>query len=446
MLTSRRQFLASTATAGAGLMILPTGTLYGSNRPSNRLNIALLGAYGRAEAHYEWLVEENVVAICDVNELNLAPAVEKFPRAKIYRDWRKCLDHPGLDAVLCCTPDHHHAFIASWAMHRDLHCYIEKPLAITVNEARHVRQLYTTKKDKLATQVGMQNHANPNFVRLRQMIHGGAIGALKEVAVWGNRQIPKPGYLPPVEPPSNLDWDLWLGPSPHHPFNPEYVSGGVGLNCLQWNMYWDWGLGQIGDMGSHTMDIVWNVIDAELPSEIAATSPETLNPDVTPVNLTSSFLFPANSWREELRVTWYQGGAMPRSPIKWVDLARVGHGAWFRGEHGFIFADTQNLIIYPYGKEADLSYFQPPPRTEEAAVPFHFAKQWTAACKNGRPADTSCNFNYSADMIETMCLGLVSFRAGKPITYEGRTGVVTNNPEANAHLSKSYRAGYPMNG
>ena len=86
---------------------------------------------------------------------------------------------------------------------------MEKPLAITVNEARIVRETYLKKKHKLATQVGMQRHAFSNFSRLREMIHDGAIGELKDVHVWGNRQIPKPGYLPAAgTPPDGLNYDF----------------------------------------------------------------------------------------------------------------------------------------------------------------------------------------------------------------------------------------------
>jgi len=321
---SRRDFIQKSAAAGAGLLVMPSGSLFGANPASNRLNILLVGAYGRAAAHYETLHDENIVAICDVNQINLAHAQKEFPKAKAYEDWREALDHPGLDAVLCCSPDHTHAFVANWALNRDLHVYMEKPLAITANEARVVRENYLGRKHKLATQVGMQRHAFPNFNRLRESIHDGVIGNLKEVYVWGRRQIPKPGYLPGGHPvPSTLNWDLWLGPSPERPFHPEYISGRTGFNCLQWNMYWDFGIGQMGDMGSHTMDLAWNVLDADLAYNIKSKSPETFNPDVTPVNLTTSFMFPANDWRDKIRCTWFQGGAMPNSPSKWVDLNTV---------------------------------------------------------------------------------------------------------------------------
>jgi predicted dehydrogenase len=323
---------------------------------------------------------------------------------------------------------------------------MEKPLGITVNEARVVRENYLTKKGKLATQVGMQRHAGDNFPRLREMIHDGAIGNLKDVHVWGNRQIPKPGYLPGEQVPSTLDWDLWLGPSPEHPYNPGYFSGRPGMNCLNWNMYWDFGIGQMGDMGSHTMDLVWNVIDAKLPDSVTATSPEAFNLDVTPVNLTSTYMFPANEWRGKTRVTWYQGGAMPKSPSSWIDINKIGHGAMFKGDKGFVIADFKNRLLYPSGKQTDLTYYKPRSKDEITPPLGNFQAQWTKACKSGDPSATACNFEYSANMIETMCLGLAAFRAGGSLDYDGVRGQFTNNAAANQYLTKPYRAGWTMNG
>ena len=157
----RRDFLKAGA-VGAGLLILPSGARAGANAPSNKLNIALIGADGRGRAHYDALSSENVVALCDVDEEHLAFAANEFPSAKHYVDWRKCLEQKDLDAVVCCTTDHTHAFVANWAMNRGLHVYCEKPLANSVEEARVVRATYLKKKDKLATQV---RHAAPRRTR-----------------------------------------------------------------------------------------------------------------------------------------------------------------------------------------------------------------------------------------------------------------------------------------
>ncbi len=441
----RRDFL-KTAAAGAGLLILPSGTFASDNAPSNKLNIALIGSWGRGRAHYKHINTQNVVALCDVDEEHIAIAAKEMdvPKAKTYVDWRKCLEQKDLDAVVICTTDHTHSFVSNWAMNRGLHVYCEKPLANTVKEAQIVREKYLKNKNKIATQVGTQRHALENFNRVRELVKDGAIGNLTDVYAWGNRQIPKPGYLPAQgAPPKNLHYDLWLGPSPYHPYNPGYFSAKPGAGCLLWNMYWDFGAGQIGDMGSHTIDLAWNAIDAELPASAEATGDE-FNPEVTPVEMHSAFEFPANDWRGAIRLNWYQGGAMPRSPSKWVDLNKIGHGAMFKGDKGFLIADFSSRLLIPFGNDADMSYYQR--RSEDKLIPplGVFQEEWINACKGD--LKTSCDFEYGCNVIETMLLGLVAYRAGKKIDYDGAKGQVKGNHKANALLTKEYRKGWTIEG
>ena len=439
---NRRRFVGAAGLV-AGRMI--TRPLFGADAPSNKLNVALIGVWGRGLAHYDSISEENVVALCDVNEKRFPDALKRFPNATTYIDWRKCLDHKGLDAVVICTADHTHAFIANWALKRDLHVYCEKPLAITVNEARTVRATWETKKGKLATQVGMQRHAHQNFNRVRELIRDGVIGDLKAAYAWGNRKIPKPGYFAPEgQPPEGFHYDLWLGPSPYHPYNPAYFSGSAGANCLSWNMFWDFGAGQIGDMGSHTMDLLWNAVDAKLPTSASAKG-EQMNSDVTPVECESHFEHPANDWRGPITISWYQGGAMPRSPKPYLDLSKIGHGVMFGGTKGFLVADFESRIILPFGDESDLTYYKP--RTKETVLPpiGHFQKQWFDACRDPSKK-TACDFGYSADMIEQMLLGLVAYRIGKKIQYDPKSGTSPDTPEANTFMGKQYRDGWSIDG
>jgi hypothetical protein len=100
----RRDLLKSSAVTAAGLTILKSGTLRGQNAPSNKLNVALIGVWGRGTAHYNSLENENVVAICDVNDLRTKEALELFPKAKPYWDWRRVLDQKDVEAVVICTP------------------------------------------------------------------------------------------------------------------------------------------------------------------------------------------------------------------------------------------------------------------------------------------------------------------------------------------------------
>jgi predicted dehydrogenase len=279
---------------------------------------------------------------------------------------------------------------------------------------------------------------------VRELIRDGAVGELKSVYAWGDRQLRRPGYpAAQGELPKSLHYDLWIGPSPFHPYSPDYFSGQPGLNCLQWNMYWDFGTGQVGDMGSHTMDLAWNAIDAGIPLSAEATG-EAYNPEVTPVELTAIFKHPANDWRGPIDVIWFQGGAMPTSPRGYVDLHKIDHGVMFKGSKGFLIASFDDRILIPFGDDAALTYYQP--RREEQMLPNlgDFQQQWINACKTD--LKTSCDLEYSGNMMEQMMLGLVAYRIGKPIDYDAATGYVTNSDEANALLRRQYREGWVLNG
>ncbi len=357
----RRDLLKSVAASGAGWTILKSGTLRGQTAPSNKLNVALIGVWGRGTAHYNVLRNENVVALCDVNDLRLKEAQPLFPNAKLHWDWRRVMDQKDVEAVIICTADHHHAFIANWAMNRGMHVYCEKPMGITVEEVRTLRANYLKNKTKIATQHGTQRHAYPNFERLRELILDGAVGELKTIHGWDARRLPRPGY-PAGEgmPPASLHYEQWIGPSPYHPYSPQYFGGSNGLNCLFWNMYRDFGVGQMGDMGAHTMDLLWNSIDAGAPTSIEVDQDvsDKYDPNITPVKLKVNFEHPANAWRGPVNVVWYQGGLKPNPPKPYFDLSHVGNGAIFEGTKGTILADFTTRAIIPNNDDGDLTYYK----------------------------------------------------------------------------------------
>ena len=439
----RRSFLGSLGAAGAGLLVLPSGSRAQGGSPNSKLNLALIGVWGRGEAHYGVCDRENVVALCDINDEHMAQAVAKYPKAKTYTDWRKCLEQKDINAVIICTADHTHAHIATWALNRGLHVYCEKPLANSVEEARMVRETYLKNRTKLATQVGTQRHEIENFQRLRELVQDGIIGEVTSADAWGDRKLGRPGYPAAAgDPPAHIHYDLWIGPSPMHPYSPEYFKGGPGANCLQWNMYWDFGSGQVGDMGSHTMDLVWNALDLTLP-ETAEAEGDPFNPDVTPVKLHTTFEFAGKNGKKPVKVNWHQGGALPRPPKDHIDLSKIGHGAMFRGEKGAIICDFDSRMIVPSGPHADLTYYKPRPADQLIKPIGNFQTEWVNACKGD--LKTSCDFEYAGNMIEMMLLGLVAYRAGKKIKYDG-SRMATDDPNADQFLRRAYREGWKLNG
>ena len=133
---------------------------------------------------------------------------------------------------------------------------------------------------------------------MRELILDGAIGELKTVHSWDaadcrGRVIRRAKACRR----RSLHYEQWIGPSPYHPYSPQYFGGSNGLNCLFWNMYRDFGVGQMGDMGAHTMDLVWNAIDAGAPTaiEVDQEVSDKYDPNICPVKLKAIFEHPANS-------------------------------------------------------------------------------------------------------------------------------------------------------
>ena len=175
-----------------------------------------------------------------------------------------------------------------------------------------MRANWLKNKDKLATQVGTQRHEIKNFNRVREMIRDGAIGELEEACAWGNRQLRQATDICPpraIRPATSIT----IYGSALRRFIPTIPITFSGDACV-WNMFWDFGSGQVGDMGSHTMDLAWNAIDAGLPPP-AEGKGDQFNPDVTPVNLGTLFRYsPPTTGDRRFKVSWYQGGAIAGFP------------------------------------------------------------------------------------------------------------------------------------
>ena len=172
---TRRKFMCVSATAGAATFAVPA--FVRAKSPNEKLNVAVIGPAGRGSAQLEAAgTMENVVAICDVDEKNLAAVAPKYPKAKTYADFRKLLGEmeKSIDAVMVSTPDHTHAPASAMAMRMGKHCYCEKPLTHDVHEARVLANL--AKEKKLVTQMGNQIHASENYRRVVELVQAGAIG------------------------------------------------------------------------------------------------------------------------------------------------------------------------------------------------------------------------------------------------------------------------------
>jgi len=432
---TRRSFL-KTAAAAAPLVVLPH-VAFGASK----LNIAVIGAGGRGSEDLQQLDNENIVALCDVDQDRAAGAFKKYPNAKRYADFRVMLEkEKGIEAVVVATPDHTHAVAAMAAIKHGKHTYCEKPLTRTVREARLLAE--AAREAKVATQMGNQGMAFEGNRLINEWIWSGAIGPVREVHGWSDRPthegklfwaqgVERPAETPPV--PDTLDWDLWLGPAPFRPYNPAYVP-------FAWRGWWDFGSGGLGDMGIHNLAPVFSAL--KLGAPIAVESSSTLvNEETLPLASLVHYEFPAREDMPPVRLHWYDGGLIPPRPTELEPDRELNRedGLLFVGDNGTILVEGWGGESPRLIPESRMKDFKRPPETLPRSV-GHWA-EWVAACKGGEPARS--NFDFAGPLTEAVLLGTVSVRTGKRLTWDSEK-MTTGDAQADAFLHYQYRAGWSL--
>lgn len=439
---SRREFIGASAMAVGAFTIVPRHVLGGPGyvAPSDKLNIACVGAGGKGESDIAAVSSENLVAFCDVDDVKAAETYKKFPNVKTYKDFRVMLEEheDDIDAVTVSTPDHTHAIVAMTAIRMGKHVFVQKPLTHTIYEARQLAK--AAEEEGVVTQMGNQGHAGEGARLLNEWIWDGAIGDIHEVHAWTNRPIwpqaiERPEAIPSVPP--TLDWNLWLGPSPWRPYHPAYVP-------FSWRGWWDFGTGAIGDMGAHIIDHPYWALGLEYPDTVQATSTD-FNEETYPLASIVTYQFPKRGNKPEVKFVWYDGGLLPPRPEELEPGRRMGEqggGVVFYGSKGKMMCSVygSNPRIIPEDK---MKEYKRPEKTIPRSPGIH--QEWIDACKgNGK---TTSHFGYAGKLTETMLLGnlAIKFKDKNTILkWDGENGQITNLEEANQHLRTEYRKGWTL--
>jgi predicted dehydrogenase len=461
---NRRQFLASAATAAAAITIIPRHVLGGPKfvAPSEKVNIAIVGVGGQGRTNIEALFREKdaqIVAIADPIEYHdLTPfyykgsAGRKPIKAQIekqysqgtpgfkcaeYEDFRQMLEkEKGVDAILCATPDHNHAYVSITAMRQGKHVYCEKPLTHNVWEARQVAKV--AKETGVATQMGNHGHSGEGIRATVEWIWAGVIGDVREVHAWtkAGRWGKELGGRPQEAPvPQGVNWDLWIGTRAPRPYSPAYTP-------VTWRDFWAFGSAPIGDMACHNLDPAFWALDLREPVSIEASCPGTLDSEMCPFGSVYRYKFGPRGKMPAVEVTWSDGGLMPARPDELEDddqFGQSGNGILFIGDKGKIVCPGWGgpPKLLPFSR---MDSFQRPPKTLARSNGHH--RDWLDACKGGKPA--SSNFEYGAALTEFVLLGNVALRTGKKLAWDAANMKAKNAPEADQYLKESYRSGWEV--
>lgn len=444
---NRRKFLQAASATAATFTILQEGSArtYAANE---KVNIASVGAGGRAKSVIQSVDSQNIVALCDVDWERGAEMFEKYANARRYRDYRVMLSEMAaeIDAVIVGTPDHTHFHASMAAIRLGKHVYCEKPLTHSVWEARELTK--AARAAGVATQMGNQAQASKDTRLVQEFVLDNAIGQIREAHIWTDRPrrglfgeywpqgVARPTEMPQV--PNTLEWDLWIGPAPSRPYHPAYVP-------FNWRGWWDFGTGALGDMGCHYFDSVCRALKLGAPTSVEATS-TSVNEETYPLGSLVTYHFPPRGEMAAVKLTWYDGGLRPPRPdvLKHRDLM-TANGVMLVGDDGVLLTDWDDpWRLFP--EERAKAYGKPPQVL--ARSPGH-QEEWLEACKGGPPAGS--NFDWAGPLTETVLLGTVALRpqlredlTRQNLLWDSDKMAFTNHEAANQFLRREYRQGWEV--
>lgn len=435
---SRRSFLKTLGTAAIGAPFITRGLM--AQSPGGVVRHASFGSGGQAWADITQLTNISrlkLVAICDVDLNRTVEARKKFPDIRVYQDWRRLLDKEAknIDSVNVSVPDHMHASIAVSAMHLGKNVYGQKPLAHDLYEVRRMTEI--ARKEKVATQMGIQIHSSKVYRTAVRIIRDGTIGKVKEVHSWCSKAwgdpSPKPDRSDPVPP--SLDWNLWLGVCEKRPF-----IGDQYYHPSNWRKRLDFGTGTFGDMGCHIFDPVFNSLELTAPLTVRSEGPP---PNQWNWALDSKihYVFPGTAFTAEatLPVSWYDGNSKPPADV--IQLMEKdempGIGSMFIGTEGvMVLPHIAPAQLYPGAKFDKFT----PPVVEEVS---HWGSYVDACLGEGK---TSANFDYAGPLTESVLLGSVATRFPQTTLQWNARKLEFDLAEANHYIRRHYRRGWSVRG
>lgn len=413
--TSRRTFLKGALVAGAGFTIVPRHVLGGNGfiAPSDQLTKAIIGVggMGRGHIHYEGT---RVVAICDVDRLHLEKAQSEIGYdVKKFHDFREVCQLPEVDIVHIATPPHWHGLMAVEAAKAGKDIWCEKPMTRTIGEGKKVVEAVNAhgRMFRLNTWFRFKDNfygLGTDVKPLKKIIESGVLGWPLKVTVSGITGYDWKFYwsgehnLKPMPVPENLDYDMWLGPAPYKPYNPERVHA-------KFRGYWDYDGGGLGDMGQHYLDPVQYLLGKD------DTSPVRIDVDAPQQHYDA-----VGSWRR-IEYTYADG-----CKIILDGENRDKNAAYIEGPNGKIFRgfksdipDLQKLVETLPDPEPQIGIFSESVKTR---------KKFALNEMNGFRSATMVN------------LGIIAVRLGRSLNFDPEKLEFIDDEGANRLINQPMRA------
>ena len=444
---SRRTFLKSTATT-VGLTALSASRVLGANE---RVNVGIIGFGLIGKIHTNSFKEQTDVEIRGVSDC-YSPRMDECAtlvgsRCAKFGDFRRMLESKDIDAVVVATPDHWHALMTMMACAAGKDVYVEKPLNLFIKEGRWM--IDVAKRTKRVVQVGTQNRSGPNFQRAREAVRSGKIGDIVSIQNTFMRNV-SPGFGNPANghPPEGLDYEMFLGPAPKKPYNPN-------RSIYHFRWFWDFSGGQMTNLGQHSLDLVQFFLEAGAPKSVYSTGGRFFLKDNCEVPDTQDAIIEYGKFNA---VCQYREASAGRKGLGMGGLTFHGtKGSLATARSGYeILADQKinptNAVAkvipggHPVGgpqpvDEGPEEFWTTPEKDETGDAPKdyrHHARNFLDCVKSKKQPIADLE---SSHKVAIAChLANISLKTGRKITWDADKEQITGDPKANEMLVRPYRA------
>jgi predicted dehydrogenase len=425
---TRREFAGATA----GAMAIASGSAKAAG-PGDRIRAGFIGISNRGGQLLDAALPNvgkdlDIVALCDVSQTPLDKWSARIPGAKTYHDYRKLLEQKDIDAVFIATPDHWHALIAIAACDAGKDVYCEKPLSLTIHEGR--RMVEAARRNNRIFQVGLQRRSSPMYRDVRKLVQADTLGKVTVARAYRitNMYPNGIGIAPDSDPPPGLDWDMWLGPAPKRPFNPNIAP----YKFRWWKQY----SSQVANWGVHYFDIIRHILGETAPLSVSAHGGKFAVNDSRDIPDTMEVTFEFASGRLMLFGQYEASG---------VDAMRRGE-LELRGTKGALYADEKGYEVVP---ERGGQFQSPEPRMKPIDVVANdgnldrlHVRNFLDCVKSRATPNADVEEGHRSTTFAH--LANIALATKSRIEWDAREERIVNNRAANSLLHYTYRAPWKL--
>lgn len=423
----RRNFIKNTAAASFAYSALP---LLPALSRKHKYRLALIGTGWWGTNILQVAVAQGgckVVALCDVDASQLQKCDAQLQKWSIdqprhYQHYQELLQKEKPELVIVATPDHWHPLIAIAAMQSGAHVYVEKPIGHTIREGRAM--VSAARKYERVVQVGTHRRVSPHNQSGMKFLKSGSVGKIGMVRAFVHYPGGPGKKIPDMEPPKALNWDLWCGPAPYRPFNPTIHPKGF-------RQYLEYANGQLGDWGIHWMDQILWWTEEKYPRKIFSTGGRPVKQDNTDAPDTQVVSFEFESFTAVWEHRLYAGNEAEKTNV----------GCYFYGTEGtFHMGWLDGWTFYPSNKNKSIIHEAPRlHEPDQQNIPELWADFIHAIETKRRPI---CDIEIGHRSTNMSLLGMLSYKIGRSIEWDGEKEQILNDPAANQLLYRKYRAPY----